>query len=125
MIETLQGENFREVFNLYNRTKTDDPGGAGTGPGPSFPIRGLDPQVEDPDGFVGEIVFPVGMAPGRLREDVDLPEIGMPRDLTGDGIVAGGDVSSSYRILPVLIRIEWRGKAGNGQLEFKTILSPY
>jgi prepilin-type N-terminal cleavage/methylation domain-containing protein len=36
-------------------------------------------------------------------------QLGMPRDLDGDGIVGNGDVSHSARLLPVIVRARWKG----------------
>lgn len=39
-------------------------------------------------------------------------ELGMPRDLNGDGDAADLDVTADACILPVVLRIEWRGQQG-------------
>lgn len=125
-MEVLKGTEFSEAFASFNRLEADDPGGAGTALGGLFAVEGLDPTADDADGFVGEIVFPVDpAAPGVLREDLDLPELGMPRDLNGDGVVDGADHSGDYRILPVLVRLEWRGRATTARLSYKTLLTEF
>ena len=125
MIETLQEAEFSDVFALYNSSPEDDPEGLGTAPGHLFDVAGLDLHPDDADGSLGEIIFPEGQIPGRLREDLLLRQIGMPRDLDGDGVAGQADVSQTYLILPVMVRIEWLGKGGHGKLEFKTILTSY
>src|SRR5689334_10004347 len=107
MMERLQGVgHFSDVFKLYNANPNDDPGIPGTAPGPNFAVPGLQPVDGDPDGFVGEIVFPtIG---NELREDVVDPRLGMPRDLTGDGNVDHVDHSGNYKLLPVLLRVRWK-----------------
>ncbi len=74
---------------------------------------------------MGKIVLPEFDAGSgvELREDLDLPELGMPRDLNGDGIVDSADHSADYRLLPVLLRLEWRGQSGHRQSEVRTILA--
>jgi len=126
LLESLQVEDFSTLFRVYNADPDDDPAGPGTAAGPNFAVAGLDPQADDPDGFVGRIEFPVAPgAPGVLREDVVLPALGMPRDLDGDDIVDAADHKGDYRLLPVLVRITWRGRATNSEAVFRTVLGNY
>ena len=123
MIETLQDEDFGDVFARYNGTALDDPGGVGNGPGPDFPIEGLQAQQTDPDGLPGEVLFPVaGLAPGVLREDLVNVRFGTPRDLSGDGVVDGADHSGDYGLLPVVVRVDYEGPSGPGRVELRTFL---
>jgi len=121
VLETLHAEPFADVFATYNSSAADDPLGAGSAPGPAFAVPGLDVQVDDPDGFVGEVIMP---GPGDLLlEDVGDADLGMPRDLNADGIVDGADHATDYTVLPVRIRVAWRGAAGDQTLEFITTLT--
>lgn len=121
VLEALHGEPFEDVFATYNGTGLDDPLGAGTAPGASFSVPGLDAQAGDPDGIVGEIVMP---GPGdQLIENVVDADLGMPRDLNADGVVDGDDHAGDYKVLPVRIRLAWRGAAGAQTLEFVTTLT--
>lgn len=123
MMERLQGVgHFSDVFRLYNANPNDDPGMPGTAPGPNFAVPGLQPIDGDPDGFVGEIVFPtIG---NDLREDVVDPRLGMPRDLNGNGSI---DVNvprnGDYKLLPVLLRIRWKGVGVERSMEIRTLLA--
>lgn len=126
MLETLQAADFEQVFRLYNAVAADDPDGAGTAPGPGFAVPGLEPVDGDPDGLVGEVLFPASDAvPGMLREDLVNDALGMPRDLDGDGVVDGFDHSTDYQILPVVVRLRWRGTNGETQAQFRTLLGDY
>lgn len=126
VLETMQAEDFRNLFRRYNGDPADDPLGFGSAPGPNFAIAGLDPQDGDADGFVGRIEFPVAAgAPGVLREDVDLPAMGMPRDLNGDNVEDAADHKSDYRMLPVIVRVTWRGRATDSEAVFRTVLGNY
>lgn len=120
MIEILQGvEEFDTIFRLYNDDPTDDGGLAA--PGSGFAVEGLTPVADDPDGMVGEIVFPtVG---GQLFEDVADESLGMPRDLDGDGEVDSMPHSTDYRLLPVALRLRWTGPDGERLLEVRTLLA--
>jgi type II secretory pathway pseudopilin PulG len=126
VLERLQTEDFRNLFRTYNADPADDPLGPGSAPGPNFAVAGLDAQDGDADGMAGRIEFPVAAgAPGVLREDVDVVGMGMPRDLDGDDVVDAADHKGDYRLLPVIVRISWRGRATNSEAEFRTVLGNY
>jgi prepilin-type N-terminal cleavage/methylation domain-containing protein len=120
VLERLQTLPLDEVFASFNADPADDPAGAGTAPGAGFAVAGLDPRGGDADGLPGEIRFPV--AAGALREDLVDPLVGTPRDLSGDGVIDALDHAGDYRVLPVLVRVSWRGAAGNARVELRTIL---
>jgi hypothetical protein len=126
MLERMEAEAFADVFRRFNADPADDPGGAGTAPGASFAVEGLSALSDDPDGLAGEVIFPVQVgAPSQLREDAVLPEIGMPRDLDGDGVIDAANHAVDYTLLPVLIRVRWRSASGPGTLEVETMLGNY
>ena len=81
-LELLRGQQFSQVFALFNHDAGDDPAGAGTAPGPGFEVPGLSPCPDDLDGLVGEIRF--SHQGPDLRENAVDPELDMPRDLNGD-----------------------------------------
>lgn len=107
-IEELRATEFSEVLARYDGRE-------------DFDVPGLAARPDDPDGRVGRIVFPLDEG-GGLFEDFELPRLGMPRDLTGDGELDDVDHSGDYRVLPVLVRLEWRGAAGDSVFEVLTIL---
>lgn len=120
MIEELKSTPFAEVFARYNDTVADDPA-TGVSPGIAFAVAGLAARADDADGMVGTIAFPGdGVV---LREDVADAELGLPRDLDRDGAIDDQDKAASYRILPVRVRLEWRGANGNRALELVTVLT--
>ena len=126
-LESMRAEDFAQVYALFNANPADDPAGAGSAPGNRFEVAGLD-DVEDGGGFAGEIVFPSLEDPGlgwQLREDLDLPVLGLPRDLSGDSVVDDQDHSGGYFILPVLVRVRWRSPIGTRQYEMSTQLCRY
>jgi hypothetical protein len=80
----------------------------------------------DADGLPGEVIFPaVAGAAGQLREDAAMPELGMPRDLNGDGAVDANDHALDYTLLPVIVRVRWRTASGAGVYELKTMLAGF
>lgn len=118
VLERMAGvDNFATVYALYNADPLDDPPGGA--PGATFQVWGLDPIDGRP--AVGEVVFPtVGT---DLLENIVDPELGMPRDLNGDGAIDGIDHSENYRLLPVLLRVRWKGQNGERMAEARTLLA--
>jgi hypothetical protein len=119
-LEALKGTAFDEIYARHDGNQANDPAD-GLSPGQYFTVSALDLQVGDLDGFAGSIEFPGGDK--ELREDADDLELGMPRDLNGDGGVDALDHSADYRILPVRLVVEWRGKTGERRLELVSVLS--
>lgn len=60
----------------------------------------------------------------QLREDVEDPELGMPRDLNGDGILTPRDRSEDYQLLPVRVTVEWQSETGPREVTLHTMLAP-
>lgn len=111
-IELLAGApDFDQVFATY----------VGTG----FDVPGLDPVLGDPDGMVGEILFPsvVGAGGPELREHVVLPDFPIERDLDLDGTINQVASPGPYVLLPVLVRLTWRGTNGDRTMELRTLLA--
>jgi type II secretory pathway pseudopilin PulG len=122
-VEELRTVNFRDVFRQYNDFPDDDLAGPGTAPSSNFTVRGLTAMPTDPDGFAGEIVFPtIAAAPGELREDAVVPELGCPRNLDGVPGIDANDHDLDYLLLPVLIRVRWQGVVGPSEVVLRTIL---
>jgi prepilin-type N-terminal cleavage/methylation domain-containing protein len=119
ILEELKATPFEEVFARYNVIPDDDPGG--TSPGANFAVTGLTPGSDDADGFVGAIEFPGGGQ--ELHEDGEDAELGLPRDLDGDGAVDDQDHAADYRILPVRVVISWNGQNGARTFELVTVLT--
>jgi hypothetical protein len=120
LVEQLRAEDFALVFARYNESAADDPAGI-VAPGPDFAVAGLAPRESDADGRVGRISFPVEAAePVRLREDILFN--GRALDLNADGALAADDRASDYMLLPVRVRVEWKGRSGNRFVELQTVL---
>ena len=121
MIEQIQAANFATLHTTYGVA----PGGAA--PGNAFQVPGLNPDPNDPDGMVGEIILPVQTVGGvvQVREDLQLPEIGLPRDLNGDGVTDALDHSADKLIMPVLVRLRWRGARGVSRMEYRSQVADY
>ena len=120
-METLRGSSFNDLLRTYNEDDADDPAGTGSAPGPHFAVPLLQAQAGDLDGLAGEILLPL-TSTGQLIERQNRPEFGLPRDLNGDGVIDNVDHASDYTLLPVTVRVRWRGRTGNRQLRFSTML---
>jgi type II secretory pathway pseudopilin PulG len=108
MLEVLQATPLAGVYATYD--------GADGG----FEVRGLEAPEGDADGLPGRILFPE--QGGTLSELAIAPQYGWPMDMDGDGDLLTADVSGTYRLLPVVVRVEWRGAGGNGAVEFMTVV---
>jgi hypothetical protein len=121
MVERLRSEDPSLVFAMYNGDVTDDP--VGGAPGRHFAVEGLRTIESDADGFVGEILFPTPTPDsGRLVENpgTDFPDL--PRDMNLDGDATDVDVSADYQLLPVILRLQWRGAQGDMTYEVSTLI---
>lgn len=49
----------------------------------------------------------------RLEDDTIGYELGLPRDLNGDGDASDADVTADARILPIILEVRWRGQSGD------------
>jgi type II secretory pathway pseudopilin PulG len=125
VIETMKQTTFTEIWSRFNSNGADDPGGAGTAPGPNFAVAGLRAQNGDADGMPGQIVFPES-ATGNLSETAIDARMGMAvaKDLNGDGDALDTNVNTTYRILPVRIVVDWAGARGPYHMEITTFLVP-
>lgn len=120
LVERMKAEDFESLFARYNSTQADDPAGVHS-PGAGFAIAGLTPRASDPDGRVGRIFFPSEEdAPEQLREDIRFN--GRELDLDANGDRVAGDRSKDYVLLPVRVRVEWKGRSGNRFVELQTTL---
>jgi type II secretory pathway pseudopilin PulG len=124
-IEELQGVPFEEVFRAYNATVGDNAGLTVAARGPSFAVAGLTPDPADVDGQCGRVMLPIVNAGAveTLSEAFVDADLGMPGDLNGDGVQDALDHSGDYVVLPVRVRVEWRGIAGPMRYDLATILS--
>jgi Tfp pilus assembly protein PilV len=94
--------------------------GLGGAFGNAFAVEGLTLVEGDED--VGTIAI------GRDETATDRElqaQLGMPRDLDGDGDAADTDVSASARLLPVVLTLRWRGERGVHQMRHGFYLMGY
>ena len=124
IMERVQEVDYMTAWAMFNQDPNDDPPGA---LGPNFAVLNLTAQENDPDGFAGEIFFPAAFngatAAWEIREDFVDAALGMPADLNGDGDAFDSFVfGDDFDMLPVRIRVQWRGASGDRTLDLVTIL---
>jgi hypothetical protein len=92
------------------------PGSVGT----AFDVGELEPL--DGLAHVGSITF----ITDETRTDADLGvQLGMPRDLDGNGFVDGTNVLGTARLLPVVIELRWQGIRGEQRLAHPFLIVGY
>lgn len=125
-LEEMRSATFSEIFVRYNPSddtivnitgQPNDSGPRGAAnprePGEWFSIEGLTPISGDTG--AGRIDFPLTGA--NLSEDItpvstdpDLEtQLGLPKDLNRNGTTNETNVSTTYKILPVRVRVRWLG----------------
>ena len=114
---------FHELYAHFNADPSDDPGGFGTSPGSRFAVPVLRPSPLDEDGLCGELRFPGDGF--ELREDVEDEKLGMPRDLNLDGTINATDISDSYTVLPVEVRVRWQSGGVDREYVMHTVYVRY
>ena len=118
ILERVRAVPVEEIFATFNATDEDDPSGA---PGSTFQLTRTATDGATA-AYTGLVEFPIGTDPGVLREDLEDELLGMPRDLNGDGVIDAGNHAGDYKILPLRIKVVWRGKAGPRTFELCTVL---
>jgi hypothetical protein len=83
-----------------------------------FEVVGLEPRAGGTRASMGAVAFPVaeGAEGPELREDI------ARRDLNGDGVIDSENHAHDYKILPVTVKVEWKGTRGVRALELQTLL---
>jgi len=79
--------------------------------GDRFEVVGLDPAPGETTVGTIEVVVDETITDQELGVD-----LGMPRDLDGDGVVGNTNVSASATLLPVVLRANWWTKNGHANL---------
>lgn len=74
------------------------------------------------DGARIEVDLPVSATTGTVEEDLVVLDLGLPMDLNLDGAVDGNDRSTDCRVLPIRVRVEWRGRDGTRRFELVQVL---
>ena len=123
LAERMMAVDPQTAFAFFNDFAGDDP--VGGADGATFGVLGLDAAPDDPDGIVGEILFPVQAgAPGVISELANPNFPSLPRDLNLDGDAVDANVTADAAVLPVIIRMRWVGPSGTVQtFELPTVLS--
>ena len=85
--------------------------GPGGRPGERFDVRELCPRPEAQS--VGSVWI---VTDETLTDEAIGFELGLPRDLDGDGSATNTDVSATATVLPVVLRLRWKGASGEREI---------
>lgn len=116
-MEQIAATSTDTVIATYDAATANDPLGAGTAPGSTFTLATLG---ADSAGTRGTVEMPLNG--GLLREDVTNTLLGMPRDLNGDGVIDALDHTADWKILPIMVRLRWKGVNGDREMRLATVL---
>ncbi len=84
-------------------------------PGNELPITGLDPWEG------ADHIATVTIITDETTTDAAIgSEIGMPRDLDGDGLASSSDVTGNASLLPAIVDVRWRH--GGGEFEVRQVV---
>ncbi len=108
-IETMRAYDFGDLYENFK------PGGLY---GDEFAIEGISTS---PDDYVAQIVFFVD----ETDTSTDAIQLGLPRDLDGDGSATNTDVATGgdYILLPVKLSASWEGMTGPSTMDFYVLLA--
>jgi len=84
-----------------------------------------DPSSYEVPGLSGLVSDEAGRYVLFMDETMYIPELGMPRDLNGDGDADDWDVSGDYKIVPAMVTVEWVGDKGPISVQLHTLLTPH
>lgn len=88
--------------------------------GDEFDVEGLTPEGD------GTPIGSIRIGGDETEDDAELgAQLGMPRDLNGDGDASDNDVSSGARLLPVVLTLRWRGESRPQQMRHGFYLMGY
>lgn len=121
VLETLSARTIQDVFALCNAEAADDLPGEDPDDTLVLPVELMSDANGEP--LSVSVTLPVeDGAPGVLREDLEMPELGLPRDLNGDGAIDAADHSGDCVVLPILLTLEWTGPSGTQKVQMATLL---
>jgi prepilin-type N-terminal cleavage/methylation domain-containing protein len=121
ILERVRGVPVEEIFAAFNGTADDDGTTTAGAPGSTFQLTRTTKDGATAT-YTAHVEFPVGDMAGVLREDLEDELLGMPRDLNGDGLIDSENHAADYLIIPIRIRVIWRGKTGPREFELCTVL---
>ncbi|MCU0724386.1 MAG: prepilin-type N-terminal cleavage/methylation domain-containing protein [Planctomycetes bacterium] len=120
VMEEIRALPLEDVIRTYNADPADDPDGYSTSPGSLFETASLPPPGGESGGARVDVVLP--LSEGKLMENITGSILGSIGDLNGDGVIDGLDHTADAKILPLAVRIRWKGATGDRQLFVHTVL---
>jgi type II secretory pathway pseudopilin PulG len=120
VLEEIRALPVEDVLLTCNADPADDPEGYATSPGNQFETAALPPPEGETGGARLEVFLP--LSDGKLMENLTDPVLGAIGDLNGDGKTDGADHTDDAKILPLAVRIRWKGPTGDRQLSVHAVL---
>ena len=120
-VQYLADTSFSNLYVYFDADPSNDPEGPGTAPGDTFgnlTVPGLVASSDSPTGQLVEIIVHTNETEVNAR-------LGLPRDLDGDGVADNPDVSASYKILPVTVRIHWAHQGAEQVNQMETLATKH
>lgn len=120
-VQYLADTAFPSLVAYFDDDPANDPEGFGTAPGNTMgnlAVPGLSVSPESPTDQLVEILL-------HLDETENNPLLGLPRDLDGDGSADNPNVSGSYLLVPVTIRIHWAHRGAAQLLQMETLATKH
>lgn len=119
-MDRVRAETEARMYRSFDADPSNDPDGAGTAPGNLIEVPELGTTGGSAAGTC-TVFLPYDNA-GHLRENLDIPEIGLPRDLNADGTVDGADHAADALVLPFAVRVRWTGSTGQRDIVLRSAL---
>lgn len=120
ILEDMRALGPEDAFRTYNDSPADDLEGYGTAVGNTFQVANLPPPTGNAAGATGTVLLPC--LDGMVREDANIVGLGTVGDLDGNGKIDKADHLLDMKILPIAIRVAWRGATGDRELLLHTVL---
>jgi prepilin-type N-terminal cleavage/methylation domain-containing protein len=120
VLEEIRSLPLEDVLKTYNDDPADDLDGYDTAAGNLFDLTSLAAPVGEEGGAKVEVVLP--LSAGELLENLTNTTLGTIGDLDGDSKIDGKDHIEDFKVLPMAIRVRWKGAGGDRELTLHTIL---
>ncbi|MBI5361348.1 MAG: prepilin-type N-terminal cleavage/methylation domain-containing protein [Planctomycetes bacterium] len=114
IMEMVRKTDFTSLISTYGATLTTE--GVWVS---GFDVPNLEVRATDLDGMAGKVLIVVN----ETLYTEETFTLGFPRDLNGDGMATSLDVTASYKILPVIVKVEWATKFGDREYDLRTLIA--
>ena len=114
IMEQIRKADFSSLITAYGSNLT--PEGVWVS---GFDVPNLEVRSTDLDGMAGKVLIVVN----ETLYTEETFTLGFPRDLDGDAMATNTNVTVGYKILPVIVKVEWATKFGDAEYDLRTLIS--